>query len=189
MSGMGPLPQHSPCHAASSKRPQAPSPRRTVHTQRGLQKTPPTREAASPTGLRQRKERSHVGQGSGEAAQFKNEWIINKRGRNMSTKVPFLPPMPQLERQTETDISNYRTKTVAYRGKMRCWNQRNGEITTGPTFRHGFPAEDGVKPGLEGWESFEKPEKILGKVVTWGRQLSSYIGGISPGWKCPGSGV
>lgn len=37
-------------------------------------------------------------------------------------------------------------------------------------FKHRFPAEDGMKPGLEGWESLEKPEKTLGKCShCWGQ--------------------
>lgn len=57
----------------------------------------------------------------------------------------------------------------------------------GQIARHSFPAEDGVKPGLAGWESSEKP-RDLGKVFTWGHNRVN-TGGISLGWKCLGSGV
>lgn len=95
------------------------------------------------------------------------------------TKALLLHPIPQLEAQTET---------VVYHGKMRYWNESNGEITMGPNREaHSFPAEDGVKPGLAGWESSEKP-RDLGKVFTWGHNRVN-TGGISLGWKCLGSGV
>lgn len=45
----------------------------------------------------------------------------------------------------------------------------------GQISRHGFPAEDGVKPGLAGWESSEKP-KTLGKCSHGGTTELTRVG-------------
>lgn len=120
-----------------------------------------------------------------------NEQSTNMAGtchQPMSPRHCFCLACPSWRGKLEQTFKTTGLKQWLIMAKMRCWKQRNEGITAGPTFRHGFPAEDGAKPGLEGWESSEKPEKTLGKVFTRGDNRVN-IGGISLGWKCLGSGV